>query len=798
MLKKVLNVGGNSKAISLPDQYAGWEQYLLDIDPTGNPDIVCDARELTTLAADQYDAIYCSHNLERYFHHDVAKVLAGLSHVLKPAGHVYICVSDVGELMRRAVLESLDLDDTLYQSGLGPISVRDVIYGYGPKIESGEEGKFAHKTGFTRKTLIEVLAGCGFGFAYMKSLGIELGVFAFKRSPTEAEMRELGLSALPVEGKFVDVAALRNISSLSLTELIAQAEKLAAMSRIAEAIELYRSWIGATDSPFAYAVRFNLGRLLSDSGDLPGALESYTAALAQNPTFAMARLNLGNVLEQLGRRPEAIAEWQRALSDLENAPTKDPAMQKHALNSLGRLLEVERRFPEAEAMLTRSLLISPDQEDVLHHWVPLRQRQCEWPVFSPLPGLPADALERSTSAFAMLSAADDPALQLEAARKYVRSKVRTDLLQLAPKNGYGHERIRIGFMSSDLCLHAVSQLTVELFELLDRSQFEVYGYCWSRQDGTQFQSRVVKSFDHYIRIAGIDDAAAASMILSHEIDVLVDLHGLTAGARMNVFSYKPAPVQITYLGFAGTTGHPSIDYIIADRYLIPEEEAPFYSETPLYLSEVYQCSDRQRPIAKLPTRAECGLPENTFVFCSHNNNYKFNEEVFACWMRILKSVPRSVLWLLEDNEWAKSNLCGAASRHSVSPERLIFAPRAAPPEYLSRFSVADLFLDTYPCNAGATANDVLWMGLPILTRSGRTFASRMAGSLLSSLGLPELITSNVSDYEKQAVFLATNPRLLADLKKRLTDARSTSPLFDMPRFVRHFEAAVKSKIAKPI
>lgn len=795
-MKKVLNVGANSKAIALPPQYAGWEHQLLNIDPTGHPDIVCDARELTTWAPEQYDAIYCSHNLERHYRHDVAKVLAGFRHVLKPDGFAHIRVPDMAEVMRRAVENSLDIEDTLYQSGLGPITVLDVMYGYGRRIESSGCEFFAHKTGFTRKSLTAALGRGGFSHISVVAADFELGAFAFKQPPSESIMTLLGLSAASFDGGFTGAVAVGNVAAMSLADVFSQAEKLAAAAKHLEAIQLYRAWLAAVDSPLAYAARFNLGRLLSDAGDLPAALEAYRAALAQNPAFAQARLNLGNILERSGQRVEAIAEWQQALRDIDAGDAPDPALLKHALNSLGRLLEVERRYPEAEAMLTRSLAVFPEQEDVLHHWVHLRQRQCEWPVYSPLPGVPVDFMKRSTSAFAMLSLTDDPALQLEAALKYARSKVRSDLSRLAPEAGYTHDRIRIAFLSSDLCMHAVSQLTVELFELLDPSQFEVYGFCWSRQDGSLFQARVVNSFDRYIRIADMDDAAAAASILSHEIDVLVDLHGLTSGARPNILSYRPAPVQITYLGFAGTSGHPCIDYIIADRYLIPEEESSFYSESPLYLSEVYQCSDRQRPISRLPTKADCGLPEGKFVFCSHNNNYKFNEEVFASWIRILQRVPESVLWLLEDNPWAQANLRNVATRQGIDPARLVFAPRVMPSEYLARFSAADLFLDTYPCNAGATANDVLWMGLPVLTRSGRTFASRMAGSLLTSLGLSELITTDITEYEEQAVLLATNPGMLLKLKDRLTEARSTSPLFDMPRFVRHFEEAIKSVVVR--
>jgi predicted O-linked N-acetylglucosamine transferase (SPINDLY family) len=255
-------------------------------------------------------------------------------------------------------------------------------------------------------------------------------------------------------------------------------------------------------------------------------------------------------------------------------------------------------------------------------------------------------------------------------------------------------------------------------------------------------------------------------------------------------------VQITYLGFPGPTGHPCIDYVVADHYLIPDSEKPFYTETPLYLPHVFQCSDRQRPVAPLPTREECGLPKEAFIFCSFNNNYKFTEEVFGSWMHILQQVPNSILWLLADNPWSQKSLTDRAAEHCIDPTRLLFASRVSPDQYLARYTAADLFLDAYPFNAGTTANDALWMGLPVLTRSGRTFASRMAGSLLTALDLPELITQSLDEYEQRAINIAKDPALHAALKQRLASGKQTSPLFDMPRFVADFGNAISSVALK--
>jgi predicted O-linked N-acetylglucosamine transferase (SPINDLY family) len=461
------------------------------------------------------------------------------------------------------------------------------------------------------------------------------------------------------------------------------------------------------------------------------------------------------------------------------------------VNGMGRLLEEMREFERAEAKLLASLQCDPVQPKVIQHWVHLRQKQCKWPVYSGLEQPSQGDLLKATSPLAMLSASDDPGLQLATSIRFVHERVNLRVPALAPASGYRHDKLRIGFLSSDFCLHAVSLLTVELLELLPRDRFELYGFDWSREDGSALRARVIKAFEHFIRIADLDDANAAALIRQHEIDIVVDLQGITSGARPDIIAWRPAPVQITYLGFPGPTGHPGIDYVVADRFLIPDVEKPFYSEAPLYLPHVFQCSDRQRPVAALPTRAECGLPEQGFVFCCFNNNYKFTPEMFASWMRILAQTPDSVLWLLADNPWSKQSLLNRATEHGIDPARLLFAPRVAPDQYLARYTAADLFLDAYPFNGGTTANDALWMGLPVLTRSGRTFAARMAGSLLSALDLPELITYTQADYEARACAIAADPALHADLKQRLAASRQISPLFDMPRFVHDFGDALE-------
>jgi predicted O-linked N-acetylglucosamine transferase (SPINDLY family) len=501
------------------------------------------------------------------------------------------------------------------------------------------------------------------------------------------------------------------------TAVISEAERLGAAGRQAEAVALYRGWLAGGESPLAWIVQFNLGVTLSNLGELAEAETAYRAAIALKPDFVQAWFNLGTVMERLGRAQNALAVWQSMIEHPLVGPDLNRDLYLMTLNAMGRLQEETRQFDAAEQSLLRSLETDPEQPKVIQHWVHLRQKQCSWPVYRPIDGLSSGMMLKATSPLAMLSASDDPGLQLATAVNFVNERVNARVAALAPGHGYGHSRLRIGFLSSDFCLHAVSLLTVELFELLDRSRFEVYGFCWSREDGSAMRARVIAAMDHFIRIAGMDDQAAAQCIRDQEIDILIDLQGLTSGARPDIVAHRPAPLQMTYLGFPGPTGLPWIDYVIADRYLIPDAERPFYTEKPLYLAEVFQSCDRQRAVGPLPTRAQCALPGQGFVFCTFNNNYKFTEEMFDCWLRILQRVPGSVLWLLADNTWSEQNLRAHARERGVDVSRLIFAPRVAPPDLPGALYGGDLFLDAYPFNGGTTANDALWMGLPVLTRS---------------------------------------------------------------------------------
>jgi predicted O-linked N-acetylglucosamine transferase (SPINDLY family) len=585
------------------------------------------------------------------------------------------------------------------------------------------------------------------------------------------------------------------LGQLDLVKLIDKCQALVTAARHEDAIRLYREWLFKPNMAVAHVAYFNLGVSLFAVRRYSEAESVFRQAIALRRDFFQAQISLGSQMEVQGRIQDAVAQWQGALEIDAIARPDNREMHILLLNNLGRILEGEKRFAEAADYLERSLAVERDQPKVLHHLVHLRQKLCSWPVFEPVAGVSSEAMKQASSPIAVLAASDDPAYQLASAQAYVTQNVAPRPRLVPRTHRYKHDRIRIAYVSSDYCLHPVSMLTVEMFELHDRKRCEIFGFCWSREDGSALRKRVIGAFDHYIRIHEMTDAQVVDLIRQHEIDVLVDLQGITAGARPNIIAAGAAPVQVSYLGQPGTTGLPHLDYVIVDRFVFPEALRPHFTEEPMFLPNVYQVSDRKREVLATLTRAAYGLPQDKFVFCMFNNNYKITPEFFEVWMRILRQVPDSVLWLLEDNRWARENMTAAARAHGISPSRLVFGGRVSPQEYLGRFTLADLFLDSFPFNGGTTANDVLWAGLPLLTMSGQTFISRMAGSLLNAVGLPELVTTNIADYERRAVELARNRMELQRMRMQLAAAHTSSALFDVPRIVRDIEDAFAGALA---
>lgn len=573
-------------------------------------------------------------------------------------------------------------------------------------------------------------------------------------------------------------------AAIGVPELLGQAGALQQAGQPAAAAALYERWLATTpDAPLRHVVLFNLGTLLSSLQREPEAEAAYREALEGQPHFAHALLNLGHVLERRGVHDEALQLWQRVIDTHAAAD-----LRQHAHNNRGRLLEQLRRFPEAETELVASLALEPRQFDVIQHYVHLRQKQCKWPAWQPTGEVTPNMLLTGTSLLAMMSETDDPALQLMCAQRFVHERCPKPPAQALHKSTPPRRgKLRVGYLSGDLHMHAVGLLMPELLELHDRNKFEVWGFCWTPESQQPQRLRLLAALDHHVRLAGVDDATAAKLIAEAGIDVLVDLQGLTSGARPGILGHRPAPVQVSYLGLPGTSALPGVDYILADRFVMPERELPYYTERPIYLPHCYQVSDRHRAVAPTPERKAYGLPDDAFVFCSFNNTFKFRQDMFRAWMRILQQVPHSVLWLLADNDTARDNMLAEARAHGIEADRLICAPRVTPPEYLARFALADLVLDTFPYNAGTTASDALWMGTPILTLSGRSYISRMAGSLLTAVGLPDLVTETLADYERLAVAIGRTPARAASYKRYLAEHGRTSALFDLPRLVRDIE-----------
>ena len=399
------------------------------------------------------------------------------------------------------------------------------------------------------------------------------------------------------------------------------------------------------------------------------------------------------------------------------------------------------------------------------------------------------ANEKVVNPFPLLSLTDDAMLQKKSSVIYAQDKYPFNPILGPILKRSKNEKIRIGYFSADFKNHPVAFLIAELFEIHDRSQFEIYAFSLIKA-ADEMRGRLQLAFDHSIEIQVMTDIEIAQLSRSLNIDIAVDLTGYTKDSRTGIFSYRAAPIQVNYLGYPGTMGADYIDYIIADKTLIPLDVQSSYSEKVVYLPNSYQVNDRRRAIAeKQFTRHELGLPEDGFVFCCFNNNFKILPATFTSWMRILKAVEGSVLWLLQDNSWAVENLKKEALKQGVDAQRLVFAERMPLQEHLARHHQADLFLDTLPYNAHTTTSDALWSGLPVLTLIGQSFASRVAASLLNAIGLPELITNTQEQYETLAVGLAQNPQKLAEIKLKLTNNRLIAPLFDTPLFTKNLEDA---------
>jgi predicted O-linked N-acetylglucosamine transferase (SPINDLY family) len=389
----------------------------------------------------------------------------------------------------------------------------------------------------------------------------------------------------------------------------------------------------------------------------------------------------------------------------------------------------------------------------------------------------------------LLGYSSDPLLQLQCAQNFISDKTPV-LPPLWTGKIWRHDRMRIAYLSADFRQHATAYLIAELFELHDRSRFEISGVSFGMDDKSDTRNRLIASFDRFLDVREKTDEEIARLLHDLQIDIAVDLKGYTQDSRLGILAHRPAPIQVSYLGYPGTGGADFLDYIIADKTVAPFEHQPFFTEKIVHLPDTYQVNDTKRKIAQLaPTRQEVGLPENGFVFCCFNNNWKITADTFSIWMRLLHRIEGSVLWLLADNRSAVRNLREQAQDRGIAQGRLVFAGHLPLDQHLARYRLADLFLDTLPYNAHTTSSDALWVGTPVITRLGESFAGRVAASLLNAIGLPDLVTHSADDYEALALRLAKDPALLAAYRNRLATNRMTHPLFDTDRFRRHIEAA---------
>ncbi|MBZ6075087.1 tetratricopeptide repeat protein [Microvirga puerhi] len=591
------------------------------------------------------------------------------------------------------------------------------------------------------------------------------------------------------------------------------------MDRLEEAISSYDNAL--TIRPNYAKAAFNHGGAMAKLGRLEHALVSYEQAIASQYNYTSAHYCKAEILTLLKRFSEAIASLDRAIEiqpefvdayHLKSVLLSNLMQSQEALKCIDQAIEIQPNFAkgyhfkgaaltylgrveEGLACFEMAFSLSPRSDYLLGDIIHGKAHIGCWEHFR----TQVDLLTKELSAqrkivvpFIALSLVDDPQLHKAAAELYMTDKHpgRQLLPPLAKKSK--SQRLKIGYFSSDFSDHPVSHLLAGMFERHDRKKFEIHCFSFGPKCRDAWRDRIAGSVEHFIDVHSRSDREITSLARTLDIDIAVDLNGLSGDARPDIFAERAAPIQLSYLGYLGTLGTRHVDYLVADPMIVPPSARENYSEKILYLS-CYQCNDDKQKISNKPFyRTEFGLPEDKFVYCSFNNNYKITPENFDLWASILKAAPRSVLWLYASNKAAVKNLRLEAEKRAVDPDRLIFANRTPLEDHLARLKLADLFLDTHPYNAGATASNALRVGLPVLTRAGKSFASRIGASLLTATRLPELIANSDEEYTALAVRLACEPSLLTTIKSKLAQNLATCPLFDTERFTQNMEAAYEA------
>lgn len=576
--------------------------------------------------------------------------------------------------------------------------------------------------------------------------------------------------------------------------------------------------------PDSFAVYYNRALVFGDLKRYEEENRDYDSALRLNPAFVDALINSAVALGLMSRFKEGLERAARAVA-LEPANAgalfvraelyaelKDfPAAQADyravlvldpghapALSGLASLHAAAKQHDVAAQYFKKLLAIAPDFPYALGKLAYSNMMCSDWSSFESDIAKIRRALEagkQCVSPFTLLGLVDDPQAHRKAAEILVEDAYKPAEETLAT-SAYRHAKIRLAYVSADFHEHATSLLMAGLFEQHDKSRFELIAISYGPDDGSAMRKRVVAGFSQFIEVAGKTDREVAQLMRALEIDIAVDLKGHTTDTRLGIFAWRPAPIQVSYLGYPGTTAAPYFDYVLADRHVIPEDSRRDYTEKVVYLPHCYQVNDSRREIAEGPcSRADAGLPRDGFVFSSFNNSYKITPAIFDIWMRLLKGVPGSVLWLLGTSAVQQDNIRAEAARRGVAGERIVFAARLKPAEHLRRLGLSDLYLDNVPYNAHTSASDALWAGVPVLTCQGIAFAGRVAASLLHAVGLPELVCDTPQQYEAMALELALSPARLAELKSRLAANRTVFPLFDTARFTRNLERAFETMVA---
>lgn len=534
-------------------------------------------------------------------------------------------------------------------------------------------------------------------------------------------------------------------------DLMAHVQQLDTMGEQRAAANLYALWIKHARAPGKHFALFNYAGLLQNLQRPEEALAAYEACIDLKPDFPQPYINLGLLHEKRGQETLALHTWLRLVDLCYREGTQDDEFLTMALNHIGRVQENLKNYDQAEEVLQQSLLRDPNQPGVIQHWVHIRQKACKWPVYVPLVGVSLEEMKRCTSPLAMLALSDDPAQQQQAAQSFVARMY--DFKEERLCGDYHHQRLRVGYVSGDFREHAVGFLLPAMLAGHDKQAFELYGYDFSPEESTEVRTHIKSYFDHFKSIKDLNDRAAAEMIRADEIDVLIDLHGLSSGARPGIFAMHPAPRQGTYLGFIGSTGMPWLDFVITDRVAFPDDLKPFFTEKPIYVDGSFLPMVSYAAKSDQVSRQQLGIPEGQFAMGAMGNTYKITPEMFATWMRLLKRIPDSVLCLIDDNSAGTANLREQADQHGVAQDRLIFLPRTPHHNFCAQLSLLDVYLDTYPYNCGSTTNDVVHAGLPLITLCGKTMVSRMGASMLTSLGMEENIAHSYAEYEDKVIHI---------------------------------------------